>query len=342
MWKRLSGRLSPSTAISLVALFVSLGGAGYAATGDTFILGNPNTATSDTRLTASGATANALRVSNSNTAVGATALRLESAANRAPLVVNRSVKVSLLNVDLLDGIDSTGFIRRGFAQTAAVNAAGGVVDVTNTASTNGVQGRTVSGTASGVYGENTGTGGFGVAGRAGSAGNAIYGDNRGTGFAGYFEDKVHVGGQLELHNPAGPPMSVDSTARVDNLNADKVDGTSFVSNRIISQTQFDHILDVPGFGAFYVDGCDHTNVRFGWNSGGPNAYVTQGDIMNPGDAASLFQGVANVFTSTTRPRLFRVIQLARDTGAGTSMATVTLSAHATDCAFAAQATVSPG
>lgn len=74
--------------------------------------------------------------------------------------------------------------------------------------------------------------------------------------------------------------------------------------------------------------------------GRADAYVTQGDMLNPGD--SPFQGVANVFVSATRPRLFRVIQLARDTGAGTSMATVTLSAHATDCVFAAQATVTPG
>jgi hypothetical protein len=199
MWKRLSGRLSPSIVISLMALFVSLGGAGYAATGGNFILGNPNTATSETGLTASGTTANALKVTNSNTAAGATALRLVSAAGHAPLAVNQTTKVPLLNVDMLDGIDSTGFIRRGVAQTAAVSAAGGLVDVTNSGSTNGVQGRTQSPAASGVYGEHIGSGGFGVAGRAGDGGNAIYGDNTGSGFAGYFEDNVHIGGQLDCN-----------------------------------------------------------------------------------------------------------------------------------------------
>jgi hypothetical protein len=199
MWKRLSGRLSPSIVISLMALFVSLGGAGYAATGGNFILGTPNTATSETSLAASGTTANALKVTNSNTAAGATPLRLVATAGHAPLAVNQTTKVPLLNVDMLDGIDSTGFIRRGFAQTAAVNTVGGLVDVTNTGTTNGVQGRTGSATASGVYGENTSGGGFGVAGRAGSSGHAIYGDNTGSGFAGYFEDKVHVGGQLDCN-----------------------------------------------------------------------------------------------------------------------------------------------
>jgi hypothetical protein len=36
------------------------------------------------------------------------------------------------------------------------------------------------------------------------------------------------------------------------LNADKVDGASIVSNRIISTTGGDHILQVPGLGDFNV------------------------------------------------------------------------------------------
>jgi hypothetical protein len=252
MWKRLSGRLSPSIVISLMALFVSLGGAGYAATGGNFILGTPNTATSETSLTASGTTANALKVTNSNTAAGATPLRLVATAGHAPLAVNQTTKVPLLNVDMLDGIDSTGFIRRGFAQTAAVNTVGGLVDVTNTGTTNGVQGRTGSATASGVYGENTSGGGFGVAGRAGSSGHAIYGDNTGSGFAGYFEDKVHIGGQLDCNNCVDGADVTGKVGDADNL--DGLDSSAFMHGKAVGQALAegpnDHVFLGPPMAGF--------------------------------------------------------------------------------------------
>ena len=87
--------------------------------------------------------------------------------------------------------------------------------MTNTGTTNGVQGRTAAPRASGVYGENTSGGGFGVRGRAGSTGHAVYGDNTGTGFAGYFEDKVHIGGALDctrLRRRVGPHRQLRSWA----------------------------------------------------------------------------------------------------------------------------------
>jgi hypothetical protein len=43
-----------------------------------------------------------------------------------------------------------------------------------------------------------------------------------------------------------------------------------------------------------------------------------------------------------RPHHFATIQLARDTGASTSMATVTLTTNGANCVFAAQAVVQPG
>ena len=49
--------------------------------------------------------------------------------------------------------------------------------MTNNGAGNGVVGRTASDTAS-----------------------AVYGDNTGSGFAGYFEDKVHIGGVLDCNN----------------------------------------------------------------------------------------------------------------------------------------------
>ena len=197
MPKCLKDRVSPSMAVALTALFVSLGGVGYAATGGNFILGAQNDATTPTRLTAPVAT-HALQVTNTNTAVGSTPLSLIAAANRPALKVNTGAKVDSLNVDRLDSLDSTSFLRNGILQTGAVNS-GGVLNVMNTGAGNGVQGKTASAGASGVYGENTGSGGFGVAGRAGNLGHAVYGDNTGSGFAGYFEDKVHVGGALDCN-----------------------------------------------------------------------------------------------------------------------------------------------
>src|SRR4051812_10550414 len=199
--KRLRTALSPSMAVALLALFVALGGVGIAATGGNFIIGTPNTATSPTELTASGAAStSALKLTNSNTASGSTALDLNVPAGKPPMKVNSKTKVTNLNADLIDGLESTAFVRRGVALNVNVNPslANGAVDVTNSGSGNGVQGKTNDAGGSGVYGEHIGPGGFGVAGRAGNSGHAIYGDNTGDGFAGYFEDKVHVGGPLDV------------------------------------------------------------------------------------------------------------------------------------------------
>src|SRR5215208_5847175 len=104
MLKRPLSALSPSMAVALLALFVALGGVGIAATGGNFILGTPNTATSPTELSASGAAStSALKVTNTSTAVGATGLELNTPVGRPPMEVNRQAKVANLNADLLDG-----------------------------------------------------------------------------------------------------------------------------------------------------------------------------------------------------------------------------------------------
>lgn len=74
-------------------------------------------------------------------------------------------------------------------------------------------------------------------------------------------------------------------------------------------------------------------------TGGPQAYVTWYDVFNPGDD---FQGVTHIVSSFARPHHFATVQLARDTGSSTSMATVTITTNGTDCVFAAQAVVQPG
>src|SRR5678816_2849207 len=103
-------RPSPAIVISLMALFIALGGAGYSATGGNFILGRSNSASSQTALVAP-FNGPSLTIQNNATFVAATALRLLVDPNRAPLVVNSRTKVANLNADLLDGLNSTSFAR---------------------------------------------------------------------------------------------------------------------------------------------------------------------------------------------------------------------------------------
>jgi hypothetical protein len=101
-------RPSPAFVISLIALFVALGGTTYAATGGNVVLGKANTATSQTGLTANSA-GKALSITQQSTRTGATALGLNVPAGKPPMTVNSGTKVASLNADKLDGIDSTAF-----------------------------------------------------------------------------------------------------------------------------------------------------------------------------------------------------------------------------------------
>jgi hypothetical protein len=110
----IGSHLTFANVVSLIALFVALGGTTYAATGGNFILGKPNTASSQTSLTASPSFAGkALQLTNTNTGAGATALGLNVASGHAPFTVNSGTKVANLNADKLDGIDSSGFLQGG-------------------------------------------------------------------------------------------------------------------------------------------------------------------------------------------------------------------------------------
>jgi hypothetical protein len=95
--------------VGYLALFIALGGTTYAATGGNFILGKPNSASSTTSLTAPVA-GKGLQVTNTSTHVGAAALGLNVAGGHAPFTVNSGTKVSNLNADKLDGLDSTAFL----------------------------------------------------------------------------------------------------------------------------------------------------------------------------------------------------------------------------------------
>jgi hypothetical protein len=87
------------------------------ATTQTFTLGTDNRVDAATKVTdvSSDGTVNPvdralLSVENQSTTADATPLSLVAAPNHAPLKVNTGVKVTNLNADRLDGVDSSGFL----------------------------------------------------------------------------------------------------------------------------------------------------------------------------------------------------------------------------------------
>jgi hypothetical protein len=107
MRQKIRAHLTYANVMGTIAVFMVLGGTTYAATGGNFILGQSNTASSTTGLSA-GTTGPAFRVTNTSTG---TAGSFNVAAGHPPLTVNSATKVANLNADKLDGLDSTGFIR---------------------------------------------------------------------------------------------------------------------------------------------------------------------------------------------------------------------------------------
>ena len=97
MSKRPSRGLVGGAVLAGVAMTVGLAGVGYGATGGSFILGSANSANRTTTLTSS----------------AGPALSLRAPAGSAPLAVNSTTKVSRLNADLVDGLDSSAFQRKG-------------------------------------------------------------------------------------------------------------------------------------------------------------------------------------------------------------------------------------
>lgn len=77
-------------AVAYLALIVAMSGTAIAATGGTFILGRGNTADATTKLTST----------------GQVPLGLYAPPGKAPLAVNRSVRVNNLNADQIDGFSS--------------------------------------------------------------------------------------------------------------------------------------------------------------------------------------------------------------------------------------------
>jgi len=112
---------SPAMVVALVALCVALSGTAIAATGGSFVLGQPNTATSQSALTANEA-GKALQITNTSADPTATPLGLKSAAGNPPFTTNSKTKVANLNADLLDNLNSSQLQRRVAGACAAGQA----------------------------------------------------------------------------------------------------------------------------------------------------------------------------------------------------------------------------
>jgi hypothetical protein len=112
---------SPAMVVALLALAVALSGTAIAATGGNFILGQANTATSQSTLTANLA-GKSLQIVNTSTDPAATPLNLKAAATNPPFTTNSKTKVANLNADLLDGVNSSKLQHRISAACGARQA----------------------------------------------------------------------------------------------------------------------------------------------------------------------------------------------------------------------------
>jgi len=135
MLKRLSRwRLAPGTVLGAVALFVSLAGAGYSATGGTFILGKANTAGNPTALSSNTSTGPTMRLTNTGNRPAA---RFTVNAIAPPFTVNRANKVPDLNADLLDG-ESAAELKGARASARTFGTCSGVPAICEVFNTKGI------------------------------------------------------------------------------------------------------------------------------------------------------------------------------------------------------------
>jgi len=351
--------------VALAALFVSLGGAGWAATGDNFILGKANTADATSALTANVPGADVLRVANLDATAGSAGLRIDVASGHAPIRINSSAgRAPNLNADKLDSLNSTDFLRNTAPLSlTGSTSTGGVITGKNTGNANGVQGESSSPAASGVYGQNS-TGGYGVAGRSGN-GVGVYGESLGGPNAHgvsalsdgpdgtVLATNNGLGPALELHSN-GPPMRVDSPAKVDNLNADKVDGLDSSElvvgdparggGRLIARRETSLVsgvlLVIPGMGNLRVDTCDNSTARLAFDTAGTGPVDSMFSAVYD-TGTEQYSIIGNYITTLTRARGFVTWNIARNTFESTKIATIWVSWYAVGCRFQAQALESP-
>lgn len=232
----------------------------------------------------------------------------------------------------------------------------------------GVSGRSDAQSGFGVYGNATVSGGVGVNGTALGGGDAhgVTAFSNGTGGA-MVATNTGSGPALDLHS-SGAPITVNSSVKVNNLNADKVDGldsTQLVigepgrgGGRLIAMRRTAAVpgvvlIIIPGMGRLFVHKCDGTvgQVRFITAGTGPVDIMYSGLASNslgayaPGDNYAvitndwLFPSSSANFGATLLGAY--TINIARNTLNSTQIATIWVSWNATGCRFQAQALVSP-
>jgi hypothetical protein len=113
--------------MATLAFFMVLGGTTFAATGGNFILGQSNSASATTSLSAS-TPAPALKATNTS---AGTAGSFNVASGHPPFAVNSGAKVANLNADKLDGLDSTAFYSSANVKSLRF-LPGGCVNATDT------------------------------------------------------------------------------------------------------------------------------------------------------------------------------------------------------------------
>jgi hypothetical protein len=117
-------RLTYANVVATLALFLVLsGGVAIAATGGSFILGKPNSASSTSSLSAA-TNGKALQVTNMGTGAAATALGLNTANGHPPFTVSSGARVANLNADKLDGLSSAAFVKTASEPVHVVDAPG--------------------------------------------------------------------------------------------------------------------------------------------------------------------------------------------------------------------------
>jgi hypothetical protein len=329
-------RPSPALVISILALFVALGGVGMAATGDNFILGKPNSASQTTALKSGTRKGPTLRLTN----VGAQpAASFVTKAGVAPFSVARTTRVSNLNADRLDGLNSTQFLRNALPLSlTGSTTSNGVITGTNTGSANGLQGVTNAVGASGVYGQNNAAG-FGVAGRANAPGGV-----------GVYAESVAGGPALAIHTVGAPPMRVDSSAKVDNLNADWLDGLDssrfvvgdfgrrarLIANRLAPASTGQTLLSIPGMGNLIVSFCGGNRGGLTFDHAGTGNFDGMAFVLYHIGAGELSM-IAGSLSTQLDPQGFATMNIARDTSTSTRIVTIWASWDANGCRFQAQA-----
>jgi hypothetical protein len=139
----------------VLALIFGAATVALGATGGNFILGKDNSAGATTRLT-SAVAGPVLNLVNRGTSSAATALNLSVPAGRAPLTVNSSAgKATNLNVDKLDGKDSSEIGLHGLQRVYATSASNS--DSPKRVTVNCPSGKVIVGTGADLYGGTSGT-----------------------------------------------------------------------------------------------------------------------------------------------------------------------------------------